>query len=57
MLMIDPEDESFVLGDRGLEVSFCAFCEALRVSVISFLERESYSPFVVSYQKTYQILI
>ncbi|KAK3741668.1 hypothetical protein QZH41_016248 [Actinostola sp. cb2023] len=30
MLMVDPEDEDFEFGGRGIEVPFCVFCDALR---------------------------
>lgn len=32
MLLQDPDDDNFQLGERGIEVQFCAFCDALRVS-------------------------
>jgi hypothetical protein len=32
MLMTDPDDDTFVLGGRGIQVEICVVCNTLRVS-------------------------
>lgn len=32
LLLNKPDDEDFVLGGKGYDTEFCAFCDAIRVS-------------------------
>ena len=33
LLLLNKPDDNFVLGGKGFQVEFCAFCDAIRVII------------------------